>query len=365
MVVNVDTDLLVSGGSGVLDSLSKCEGPYEAVANAQCGDVASFVSFKKALNDKFDTFSEHSTIMGNRLQECGNCLEDVDNFIGNSADGNLVGADSLTFSKDGLVVAGINEDDASSDSDELDENSELDTYSSDLVVSSNLKPKNNSGIAHRGHSSSSGIGQNSANDFINAGESGFWGCETDVRFDNAGNLICSHNALKNGETATSFEEYLDICKEYGMTAIIDLKYARGVGPADPDLSPQVIKTIQEKGMMDSCILQTNNMTDIPYIRETSSDARIWMLTDYLDNNRKNLIDEYNVECVNIKAATESLNNSIKYLDDKGVDVCVWNVFDEGSKDRYLNAGATYVMSDNLIGITPYQEGEEDFNNIAN
>ena len=365
MLVNVDTDLLVSGGSGVLDSFSKCEEPYEAVANAQCGDVASFASFKKALNQKFDTFSEHSTIMGNRLQECGNCLDDVDNLIGNSADGNLVGADSLTFSKDGLVVAGINEDDASSDSEELDENSELDTYSSDLVVSSNLKPKNNSGIAHRGHSSSSGIGQNSANDFINAGESGFWGCETDVRFDNAGNLICSHNALKNGETATSFEEYLDICKEYGMTAIIDLKYARGVGPADPDLSPQVIKTIQEKGMMDSCILQTNNMTDIPYIRETSSDARIWMLTDYLDNNRKNLIDEYNVECVNIKAATESLNNSIKYLDDKGVDVCVWNVFDEGSKDRYLNAGATYVMSDNLIGITPYQEGEEDFNNIAN
>lgn len=365
MVVNVDTDLLVSGGSGVLDSLSKCEEPYEAVANAQCGDVASFASFKEALNQKFDTFSEHSTIMGNRLQECGNCLDDVDNLIGNSADGNLVGADSLTFSKDGLVVAGINEDDASSDSDELDENSELDTYSSDLVVSSNLKPKNNSGIAHRGHSSSSGIGQNSANDFINAGKSGFWGCESDVRFDNAGNLICSHNALKNGETATSFEEYLDICKEYGMTAIIDLKYARGVGPADPDLSPQVIKTIQEKGMMDSCILQTNNMTDIPYIRETSSDARIWMLTDYLDNNRKNLIDEYNVECVNIKAATESLNNSIKYLDDKGVDVCVWNVFDEGSKDRYLNAGATYVMSDNLIGITPYQEGEEDFNNIAN
>lgn len=365
MVVNVDTDLLVSGGSGVLDSLSKCEGPYEAVANTQCGDVESFASFKKTLNQKFDTFSEHSTIIGNRLQECGNCLDDVDNLIGNSADGNLVGADSLTFSKDGLVVAGINEDDASSDSDELDENSELDTYSSDLVVSSNLKPKNNSGIAHRGHSSSSGIGQNSANDFINAGKSGFWGCESDVRFDNAGNLICSHNALKNGETATSFEEYLDICKEYGMTAIIDLKYARGVGPADPDLSPQVIKTIQEKGMMDSCILQTNNMTDIPYIRETSSDARIWMLTDCLDNNRKNLIDEYNVECVNIKAATESINNSIKYLDDKGVDVCVWNVFDEGSKDRYLNAGATYVMSDNLIGITPYQEGEEDFNNIAN
>lgn len=366
MVVNVDTDLLVSGGSGVLDSLSKCEGTYEAVANAQCGDVASFVSFKKVLNEKFDTFSEHSTIMGNRLQECGNCLEDVDNLIGNSADGNLVGADSLAFSKDGLVVAGINEDDTLDDSGELDENSELDTYGKDLVVSSNLKPKNNSGISHRGYRTN-GIKENTAEAFINAGENGFWGCETDVRFDANGNLICSHNALQTGQTATSFDEYLKICKEYGMTAIIDLKYARGVGPADPDLSPAIIKAIEENGMMDSCVLQTNNMTDIPYMRETSSDVRIWMLTDYLDNNRKDLIEKYGVECVNFDGTINfnGLVNNMNYLEENGVDSCVWRVFTENSKDNYLKAGATYVMSDNLIGITPYQEGEEDFNNIAN
>ena len=365
MVVDVDTELLVSGGRGVLDSLSKLEGPYEAVANApQCGDVASFASFKGALNKKFDTFSDHSDIMGNRLQECGNCLDDLDDLIGKSADGNLVGADSLTFSKDGHVVAGINEDDASSDSEELDENSELDTYSSDLVVSSNLKPKNNSGISHRGYRTH-GIKENTAEAFKNAGENGFWGCETDVRFDANGNLICSHNALQAGQTATSFDDYLKICKDYGMTAIIDLKYAKGVGPADPDLSPAIINAIEEHGMMDSCVLQTNNMIDIPYMRETSSDVRIWMLTDCLDNDRKDLIEEYGVECVNFDGNNNGLAYNKKYLEENGVDSCVWNVFTENSKDNYLKAGATYVMSDNLIGITPYQEGEEDFNNIAN
>ena len=367
MIVNVDTDLLRTGGSGVLDCLTECEKFYQKVISTQCGNCGSFESFKSVLSSKFDTFSEHSNIISNKLYDCGNNLEEIDKVIGSSVTESLASADSFEFIVTSSVLSDINSDVDNTDVNDLDvlqKDSEASSSVNDVTASANLKPKNNSGIAHRGHSSSSGIGQNSANDFINAGKSGFWGCETDVRFDNAGNLICSHNALKNGETATSFEEYLDICKEYGMTAIIDLKYARGVGPADPDLSPQVIKTIQEKGMMDSCILQTNNMTDIPYIRETSSDARIWMLTDYLDNNRKNLIDEYNVECVNIKASTGSLNNSIKYLDDRGVDVCVWNVFDEGSKDRYLNAGATYVMSDNLIGITPYQEGEEDFNNIG-
>ncbi len=365
MTVNVDTELLVSYGSEVLKSLSDCEEPYEAVANTKCGDVASYESFKESLCNKFDIFSQHSTIMGNRLQECGNCLEDVDNRIGNSANGNLASADSFAFSKAGLVVGGITEGTTLSDSEGLDENSEVDTNDSDLVVSSNLQPKNNSVISHRGYHPNSGIGENTAEDFINAGKNGFWGCETDVRFDNDGNLICSHNSQSAGQSSTSFYGYLRICKEYGMTAIIDLKYENGVGSVDSELSPAIIKAIEENGMIDSCVLQTNNMHDISYIRETSSDVRIWMLTDYLDDNKKSLIENYDVECVNFQSGANNLEYSMNYLTAKGVDSCVWNVQTEKGKEYYLNSGATYVMSDNLIGITPYQEGEEDFNNIAN
>ena len=367
MIVNVDTDLLRTGGSGVLDCLTECEKLYQKVISTQCGNCGSFESFKSALSSKFGTFSEHSNIISNKLYDCGNNLEEIDKVIGSSVTESLASADSFEFIVTSSVLSDINSDVDNTDVNDLDvlqKDSEASSSVNDVTASANIKPKNNSDISHRGYRTG-GAKDNTIQAFINAGESGFWGCETDVRFDIDGNLICSHNALKDGQTAPTFEEYLDICKEYGMTAIIDLKYARGVGPADPDLSPQVIKTIQEKGMMDSCILQTNNMTDIPYIRETSSDARIWMLTDYLDNNRKNLIDEYNVECVNIQASTGSLNNNIKYLDDRGVDVCVWNVFEEGSKNYYLKVGAKYVMSDNVLGITPYQDGEVDFNNIEN
>ena len=225
----------------------------------------------------------------------------------------------------------------------------------------NIQPKNNSDIAHRGYTPG-GIYDNSAEGFRLAGEKGFWGCETDVRFDADGNLVCSHNAVKNGQNPTSFEEYLDICKEYGMTAIIDLKYEKGVGPADAKLSPTILETIQKKGMMDSCILQTNNPTDIPYIRENSEDARIWYLTDVVSDNNINLINENNVECVNI-LSSENNAYRIKKLTENGTDVCVWNVQTETSKDKVLNMGAKYVMSDNVLGITPYQEGEEDFNEV--
>ena len=229
-------------------------------------------------------------------------------------------------------------------------------------IITNIQPKNNSDIAHRGYTPG-GIYDNSAEGFILAGEKGFWGCETDVRFDSDGNLVCSHNAVKNGENPTSFEEYLDICKEYGMTAIIDLKYEKGVGPADANLSPAILKTIQEKGMLDSCILQTNNPTDIPYIRENSEDARIWYLTDVISDKNLQLIEENNIECVNIQNNSEKNAYRIRKLTENGIDVCVWNVQAETTKERLLDMGVKYIMSDNVLGITPYQEGEEDFNKI--
>lgn len=112
----------------------------------------------------------------------------------------------------------------------------------------------------------------------------------------------------------------------------------------------------------SCVLQTNNYTDIPYIRETSEDARIWYLTDVISEDNINLMKENNVECVN---TTSSKNNAykIKKITENGIDVCVWNVQTDSAKERVKNMGATYVMSDNVLGITPYQEGEEDVNGL--
>ena len=227
----------------------------------------------------------------------------------------------------------------------------------------NIMPKNNSTIAHRGYRVGN-IGDNCAEGFILAGENGFWGCEADVRFDEDGNLVCSHNTVQNNQDVTSFEEYLDICKKYGMTAIIDIKYEKGVGPADENLSPAILDVIKEKGMENSCVLQTNNYTDIPYIRENSKDARIWYLTDSLSDKNMDLIEDNNVECVNI-LSSEYNTYKINKLKEQGVDVCVWNVQTQNLKDIVLDTGAKYVMTDNILDTTPYQEGEEDFNNVNN
>ena len=117
-------------------------------------------------------------------------------------------------------------------------------------------------------------------------------------------------------------------------------------------------------MINSCVIQTNNRTDIPYIRQTSHDARIWYLTDVVDDKNLQIINNYNIECVNIKAG-ENDAMKIQKLAKNGTDVCVWNVFSEDTKNKRLQYGAKYVMSDNVLGITPYQDGEKDYNGIVN
>lgn len=229
-----------------------------------------------------------------------------------------------------------------------------------------LQPKNNTDISHRGYGANA-TGNNYATNFISAGEKGFWGCEADVRLYN-GNLVCSHNnpdTPQGNKNPTSFEEYLDICKEYGMTAVIDLKYN---SLSEMKLSEEVIRTIEEKSMLETCIIQTNNHTDIPHIRELSEDARIWYLVDTPDVIDK-YITPYNVEGVNICAyAAGNLGTTlqrIKTFVNNGIDVCVWGVTTENSKKQYLDAGASHVMPDYVLGITPYQEGEIDYNKIEN
>ena len=265
-----------------------------------------------------------------------------------------------TFNPDTYVSPSIPVVDADIKSDVFNSDTSLFDNPIDDLTSKNVQPKNNTLIAHRGYHPG-GIWENSADAFIAAGESGFWGAEADILFDADGNLVVSHNFDDiNSETIT-MDEYLDICAEYGMTAIIDLKYANGTEVLDTELSKAVLKALDEKGMTDMSVLQTNNAKDVAYIRENSEDARIWYLKDAISDSDMQLIQENDVECVNIKSNSDKNLYRIKNLTENGVDVCVWNVQSEEYKNALINNGATYVMTDYGFDVSPYQEGDKNYN----
>ena len=265
------------------------------------------------------------------------------------------------YSEDEYPIISLSEDPILNDEDVT----LVDTSATNGVYNPNnpdVQPKNNTLIAHRGYAPG-GIYENSKDAFIAAGESGFWGAEADVRFDSEGNLVVSHNSVKDGEEPIPVEEYLDICAEYGMTAIIDLKYPNGTEVLDTELSTAVLKVLEDKGMTDMSVLQTNNSKDVEYIRQNSDDARIWYLKDAISDSDMQLIQDNGVECVNIKSSEDKNLYRIKNLSENGVDVCVWNVQNENYKNALINNGAKYVMTDYAFDVSPYQEGDVDYNSV--
>ena len=285
-------------------------------------------------------------------------ISDDEPIIGSEKDVNLVDGDDIdgVFNPDTDVPV-VEVEDGGNDLNPV-------TNLSIDPASSNLKPKNNTLIAHRGYHPG-GIWENSKDAFIAAGEKGFWGAEADVLYDKNGNLVVSHGIKEINSKTISIEEYLDVCNEYGMTAIIDLKYDYNKeSDAYKTLGPSVVKILEEKGMLGSSVIQTDHLDDISNIRASSEDARIWLLgVNDITDNQINIALRNNVECINFNDKNKGITNrNISKINEAGLDTCVWNVWDESIKDTYLEEGATYVMSDKALDVSPYQEGEFDFNN---
>lgn len=349
---------LPGGYSGISSSINDIASQLKSVGNGSLPDLvqnykSSYSELKSAIIDAFVAEYEF-------LVESGNI------------NGSSVQISNLGFNdnKSGfLTLLGSMKGDSSNKFSSLEEffkalDDACKTYSisfgEDEYVS-NLQPKNNNDIAHRGLRKGD-IKENSLEAFELAGLSGFWGVETDIRFDSNGNLVCSHNAVKNGENPPTLEEYLDICKKYGMTAILDLKYIDGPQNAEGgELSKAILDVVSKKGMLDSCVFQTNSAKDIKFIRENSNDARIWCLTDEVNKNMDTIINN-GVECVNI-TGKDGASAVAKRLVDAGIGVCVWNVQNENYKSNLEKLGVSHIMTDNNLGIAPYQEGELDVNKL--
>ena len=138
-------------------------------------------------------------------------------------------------------------------------------------------------VGHRG--SYWGV-ENTKEAFINGAKKGYDYLETDIKVTKDGKFVCWHddNLTKaSGEPAiasntlsylksqkltqtrggvtytgyiSTFEEYLDICKQYGVAPVIEFKWATGINSNDQSNIPALMKIVEEKGFRNNCYIFT-------------------------------------------------------------------------------------------------------------
>ena len=219
-------------------------------------------------------------------------------------------------------------------------------------------------IAHQGYKDAAP--ENTVAAFELAGKnSAFWGIETDIRQTKDGVLICSHDEeadrmttgtgrymdLMYSEVSTfvvdvgsnianypnlkvaTLSEYLDICKKYGKTAVLDIKY-QSVKMVD-----DIVQMVKDKGMQDKVIFQASTVNYLKEIKSKYTDATMWYLAR--DINESTVEVALDCACVGINADNITADN-VALGKEFGLKTACWTATTVTQKKNYFSYGLDFV-----------------------
>lgn len=222
-------------------------------------------------------------------------------------------------------------------------------------------------IAHRGLSSL--YYQNSEEAFIAAAKSGFfYGIETDVWLTVDGHWVCCHdaspfenrdikvasvsldkvqtlpmnpkkwgNARQRGLSyICTTRRYLEICKEYGKVAFIELKTVPGLA----DLTTLVDLTAEVLGL-ENAVFISFHARNLERLKRMDRGIRVQILTSTWVQSRFYISRGYDVD-QNVLGVNAVRINKVHQ---QGREINVWTVRNLASATRFYNAKADYITTD--------------------
>ena len=227
-------------------------------------------------------------------------------------------------------------------------------------------------VGHRG--SYWGV-ENTSEAFINGAKKGYHYLECDVKVAGDGTLVLSHDdtterlggsrtiasstitqlkaetytQTRGGVTYTgticTLAEYLDICKEYNVLPVIELKWATGINSNDCSGIPALIKAIEEKGFRNSCVILTSMKPCLEYINEKYPDVTLQFLTGQYWANHFDWCVERGID-VDIQVGYFDKSTVQKYHD-AGLKVNIWTANTNANYETYGNYGCDFITTDYL------------------
>lgn len=229
-------------------------------------------------------------------------------------------------------------------------------------------------VGHRG--SYWGV-ENTEEAFISGAKKGYHYLETDVKVTKDGKFVCWHDdnltkaedsPLINANTLetlqsklltqtrggvtytgylTTFERYLDICKEYGAKPLIELKWADGINSNDCSRLPTLIKVIEEKGFRNDCYIFTSMKPCLQYVKTNYPDMEIMLLVYSSSFDSSLEWCKTNQAHIGSGVGSEITKAGVQKYHEAGLLVNAWSINTAGDYKTYGNYGCDFITTDYL------------------
>lgn len=226
-------------------------------------------------------------------------------------------------------------------------------------------------VAHRGYRAVAP--ENTAAAFEEAGKAGFWGAECDVYRTADGVWIVSHDThtyrmmdksafvekenyddlmkmkVDNGSNAENYpdlsfcslEEYIKICKDYNMVAVIELK-----GKNNTEHYDEIVDLVKQYGV--EAVYISFHFENLEKIRALTADP-VYFLTSKISQEDIELAKSLENCGIDFDGRKEENFDSgmIKKCIDEGLEVGAWTIDDTALLDKLVENGVTLITTDNI------------------
>lgn len=229
-------------------------------------------------------------------------------------------------------------------------------------------------IGHRG--SLLGV-ENTEEAFINGAKHfGYQGLECDVKTTLDGQCVCWHdNNLQRGghenaiiaettldslqsltltqtrkdvtytATICTVDRYLEICKEYKVFPVVELKWATGINNNDMSLFPSLYALIEKHGLVEEAVILTSMRKSLEYIRTNYPQLQCQYLRQTVKYEDVQWCHDWKA---NISIQHANINPElVNTCDSLGVQVAAWTVNNDSIYNRLVDCGCAFITTDYL------------------
>ena len=233
-------------------------------------------------------------------------------------------------------------------------------------------------IGHRG--CRQGV-ENTEQAFINAVKNyGFQALECDVKVTSDKKYVCWHDDIitkcspnctiytntlatiqsktltqtRSGTTYTgkicTVDRYLEICKEYNVIPVIELKWASGINNNDMSNFAGLYSLIEKHGLVDKAIILTSMKTSLLHVRSNYPKLKCQYLVNYITTDNISWCKTNGCDissCYYYNSSNYVTQDLVDKAHAAGLKVSLWTVNSETDYKKYAGYGANYVTSDDL------------------
>ncbi len=142
-------------------------------------------------------------------------------------------------------------------------------------------------------------------------------------------------------------EFLDLCAELNVKPVIELKWGTGVNSNDQSNMPQLIKTIEEHGFRNTCVILTSMKPCLEWIRTNHPDINLQLLINAAYTSHINWCKQWNID-VDI-AEAYCTDEAVEAYHEAGLKVNMWTTNTDAGYKTYATMGCDFITTDYLDG----------------